>query len=146
MKHTVDSLLHQYESGWITRRDLIASLVCLIMSSVGATDLQSLYGATELNHPTIRVSDLKRSKEFYQRVLGLSLMKEDSESVYPNGGKGWLSLWRTNGSAGPGLDHFCFGVPNFDRKTGMAKLTAAGMSLRHDKDDPATFTCWIPTN
>src|SRR5215472_18686234 len=60
-----------------------------VTSSPKAVASDSLYSATELNHVTIRVSDLKRSKEFYQQLLGLAVMKENAELCYLRSDKGF---------------------------------------------------------
>jgi lactoylglutathione lyase len=145
MQRTLDSLLSQYEAGRMTRRDLIASLVLLVGSAAAAAD-SSLHRAIELNHVTIRVSDLKRSKDFYQHLLGLSVMKEDNELCYLRSDRGFLCLWKSGEATQPGFDHFCFGIPTFDRAAGMTKLTASGITSRHDKDDPDTVYALDPDN
>jgi catechol 2,3-dioxygenase-like lactoylglutathione lyase family enzyme len=136
MKTTLDSMLSRYETGEITRRDLISSIALLMALPAEAKDSESLYRATELNHVTIRVSDLKRSKEFYQYVFGLSVMKEDAELCYLKSGRGFLCLSQADKGTSPGFDHFCFGVPDFDRAAGMTRLSASKLALRHDTDDP----------
>jgi catechol 2,3-dioxygenase-like lactoylglutathione lyase family enzyme len=146
MQARLDSLLGEYESGRMTRRDLIASLALLVASSAAASDSESLYGATELNHVTIRVSDLKRSREFYQHLLGLSVMKQNNDLCYLKSNRGFLCLWQTDKSTPTGFDHFCFGIPGFDRAASMTKLSANGLSLRHDPDDPKTVYVRDPDN
>ena len=138
MKERLDSLLSQYEAGRISRRDLIALLALLVPSLSRAVDSGPLYRATELNHVTIRVSDLKRSKEFYQHLLGLSVMKENAELCYLRSERGFLCLWQTDKATTPGVDHFCFGIPEFNRIGEMAKLTSSKFVLRSDADDPKT--------
>src|SRR5215470_6599821 len=138
MKERLDSVLNQYETGRITRRDLIASVALLVASSARAVGSDSLYRASELNHVTIRVSDLNRSKEFYQHLLRLSVMKENAELCYLRSDKGFLCLWQTDKTTTPGFDHFCFGIPEFNRATEMAKLASREFILRHDADDPKT--------
>jgi catechol 2,3-dioxygenase-like lactoylglutathione lyase family enzyme len=145
MEARFDSLLREYESGRMTRRDLITSLVLLVASSAKASDSHNLYGATELNHVTIRVSELKRSKEFYQHLLGLAVMKEDNELCYLKSDRGFLCLWQA-GNVPPGFDHFCFGIPGFDRAVGKSNLSANRLTLRRDADDPQTVYVLDPDN
>jgi catechol 2,3-dioxygenase-like lactoylglutathione lyase family enzyme len=146
MEATLDSLIRQYESGRMTRRDLIASLVFLAGSCAVADDLDSLYRATELNHVTIRVTNLKRSKEFYQHLLGLPVMQEDDQICYLKSGTGFLCLVQTGKETPPGFDHLCFGIGAFDRTVGMAKLSTTGLPLRHDPGDPDTIYVLDPDN
>lgn len=139
MKAKLDCLLREYESGQITRRNLIASLALLVASYAPASDFDSLYRATELNHVTIRVYNLKRSKAFYQHLLGLSVMQEDDQICYLNSGTGFLCLVQTEKDTPPGFDHLCFGIEGFDRTVGMAKLSTTGLALRQDPGDPNTI-------
>jgi hypothetical protein len=98
--------------------------VLLVASSANASDLHNLYGATELNHVTIRVSDL-------------AVMKEDNELCYLKSDRGFLCLWQA-GNVPAGFDHFCFGIPGFDRAVGKSNLSAERLALRRDADDPET--------
>lgn len=146
MEARLDCLLRQYESGRITRRDLIASLAFVVTSCAAASGSDSLYRATELNHVTLRVSDLKRSKEFYQHLFGLPVMQEDDQICYLRSGTGFLCLVQTDRGMRPGFDHLCFGIGGFDRAVGMARLSSTGLALRHDPDDPETVYVLDPDN
>jgi catechol 2,3-dioxygenase-like lactoylglutathione lyase family enzyme len=146
MEAKLDSLLRQYDSGQMTRRDLIASLAFFVASYAAASDLGSLYRAIELNHVTIRVTDLRRSKEFYQHLLGLSVMQEDDQICYLGSGTGFLCLVQTDKGVSPGFDHLCFGIADFDRTVGRAKLSTTGLPLRQDPGDPDTIYVLDPDN
>ncbi len=76
MLDLVERLLTQYESGRLDRRDLLRALAMLAASPSLASGPSPLFRAVELNHVTLRSRDLARSKEFYQRLLGLKVMKE----------------------------------------------------------------------
>jgi catechol 2,3-dioxygenase-like lactoylglutathione lyase family enzyme len=137
MQERLSKLLTLYEDGKITRRELLGALVLFVSASRLRADSASFY-STELNHVTIRVRDLKESKQFYQELLGLTLIKEESEVCRLSTGQGFLSLWLA-GNSSPGFDHFCIGVKDFERKSAATALANQGIQLRRDADDPETI-------
>jgi len=138
MLDQLETLLTQYESGHMDRRELLGALAMLAASPSLASGPSSPFHAVELNHATLRSRDLARSKEFYQRLLGLRVMKEEKDLCYLDFGRGFLCLWQA-GSSAPECDHLCFGVENFDRPHALAKIQTNGLSVRRDPDDPDTI-------
>ncbi len=133
-----EKLLTQYESGRMSRRELLGALAMLAASPVLASGPTPLFRGAELNHATLRSRNLARSKEFYQRLLGLRVMKEEKDLCYLDSGRGFLCLKQAD-TAAPGCDHLCFGIEKFDRSRAHATLQASGMALRKDPDDPDTI-------
>lgn len=138
MLAAAERLLTQYESGRLSRRDLLRALAMLAATPALASEADAMFRGVELNHVTLRSKDMKHSKEFYQRLLGLSVRKEEKDVCYLETGRGFLCLWQTSKSA-PGCDHLCFGVEDFDRPKARALLERNGMRLRHKPDDPDTL-------
>jgi catechol 2,3-dioxygenase-like lactoylglutathione lyase family enzyme len=138
MLAAADRLLTQYESGRLSRRNLLRALALLAATPALASEPAAMFRGVELNHATLRTKDLARSTEFYQRLLGLKVMKEEKDLCYLDSGRGFLCLWQVGGLA-PGCDHLCFGVEDFDRPKARATLERNGMNLRHDPDDPDTL-------
>ena len=71
MKSTISKLLKTYENGNLSRRDLVRGLALLAAgsSTVSAAGFQG----NSINHVSLYVSDLQRSSDFYQRVLGCTV-------------------------------------------------------------------------
>jgi glyoxylase I family protein len=140
MEQLLDSLVRSYESGSCTRRQLLTALGAVTGGSHFARLPSFLASAPlktrDLNHVTLRVKDLDRSKAFYQRLLGLPLIKEDSDVCYLDLGAGFLALWK---SPDVGFDHWCVGVEPFDRDAVRRRLEREGFSLMADADDPSTI-------
>ena len=76
----ITELVHRFERGGLTRRQLIQSLAALVAtggaSSPSAAQSNGLK-ATAIDHTSVLVSDLQRSAEFYQRLFGLRMVSED---------------------------------------------------------------------
>jgi glyoxylase I family protein len=149
MEHLLDDLVGRFEQGTCSRRELLATLGALV--AMGPAESPAALRAPpfvcrELNHVTLRVSDLGRSKQFYSKLLGLKLLNEDKDSCRLSLGRGFLSLWQ---DSAPGVDHWCVGVEPFiqarasgqDRTRDSVRdtLQREGFSLRQDEGDSTIY-------
>lgn len=141
MQNRVEDLVDRYETGSLTRRELIAGLLALSASpgtAIGAPVPQNAerIGVAGLDHIALRVSDLARSKRFYLDHLGVSILSESENNVMLRAGRSWIALFNdmavTSGIArppGPGMDHFAFSTSarhSFDAL--MATLRARNLN------------------
>ena len=93
-------------------------------------------------HIGLNVTNLQRSKQFYQDVFGFELASESTEAnrtfaFLANGGQTILTLWQqSNGRfpiSTPGLHHLSFEVDHIDKvKMIENKLRELGTKLYHD--------------
>ena len=80
MSDVIEGLVRRFEVGGMTRRELVVALSALVVarsapaSAPAAQANAAPIPVTTLNHVTLTVSDVQRSVEFYQRVLGLPLV------------------------------------------------------------------------
>lgn len=134
VKNEIDHLITDYETGKLTRRDLMTRLGVLIalMAGTGRTAGAasppadgSLFQATELNHVALRVTDVGRSRDFYVKNLGLQVSRDSDNSAFLTFGNNFLALFRGNE---PGMDHYCYSIQNYDVADAEEKLRAAGMA------------------
>lgn len=149
MHHVIDGIVGCYERGQCSRRELLAmlgGLVALGPVDVGAGRPAPPFRCRELNHVTLRVLDLRRSKQFYATRLGLPLLSEDKDTCRLSLGRGFLSLWQ---DSAPGFDHWCVGVEPFPHTGASAQdrtrdsvretLKREGFSLRQDEGDSTIY-------
>src|SRR6185369_6170684 len=148
MEHVLDALVRRYERGQCSRRELLAALGALVaVPSLGpAAPSAPPFRCRELNHVTLRVKELGRSKAFYQKLLGLPLLREDKDTCRLGLSRGFLSLWQDSAS---GIDHWCVGVEPFThvkasatdrtRDTVRESLKRDGYSLRQDEGDSTIY-------
>ena len=149
MQDVLDGLVSRYDQGLCSRRELLAVLGSLV--TMGRVEpAVALPGAPfrcrELNHVTLRVGSLERSKLFYSKLLGLRLLNEDKDSCRLSLGRGFLSLWQ---DSTPGFDHWCVGVEPFTHARASAQdrtrdslrdtLQGEGFSLRQDEGDSTIY-------
>jgi len=86
-----------------------------------------LFQARSLNHIAIGVSDLSRSRAFYQKTLGLTEYREaDTNLQLGPIGKSFIGLTK-NGKAGT-IDHACFGIDGYELNAVVDKLKRAGLN------------------
>ncbi len=137
----ITNLIDGFERGRLTRRQLIAGLTGLVgaASAARAAQSDSTFTATEINHIALSVTDVTRSREFYQKHLGMTLRSDNSpHSVFLNCGPDFLALFRADT---PAMDHYCYTVKGYDATDAVTRLEAAGLKPRRRSnrvyfDDP----------
>ena len=143
MSAAIEQLVKRYEGGGMTRRDLVLALSALVMArpAGGAAAQQGAAPAPirvrTMNHVTLSVSDVQRSVEFYQRVLGLPLVTTqgterdwDAPAVPVLGigdGPQFIALARGDR---PHINHYCLGMEGFDAAEIVARLAEHGIEAR----------------
>jgi hypothetical protein len=121
MERIISEMLSEYECGRMSRRHLIRGLSALALPASPALAAESTFKAVGLNHIAIRVADIRRSREFYQKHLGLPLIRESEASCFLKMGDEFLTLFKNERA---GLDHYCVAIENFkvDAVTGTDRI------------------------
>lgn len=151
MSTAIEQLVRRYERGRMTRRELVLALTALAAARPAAA-APAAQGARPLrvqtmNHVTVVVSDLQRSQEFYQRVLGLPLVTTqgterdwDAPTVPVLGIGGGPDFIALSQGDRPHINHFCLGMENFDATEVAGRLAEHGVEarirMRADSDPP----------
>ncbi|MDZ4859838.1 MAG: VOC family protein [Candidatus Hydrogenedentes bacterium] len=153
MEYVVDAVVSKFESGQISRRQLVAQLSAMAAGAtfgigahadeVAAPVAEAVgpsFQALGFNHIALRVTDVARSRDFYAKHLGLTLANESSGSAFMNFGSSFLALFRGDT---PGLHHYCYAVENYNVLEAEKKLRALGLNPDQPKgtdriyfDDP----------
>ena len=120
MVEQIEKLVDLFEQKQLNRRQLIGALMLAAAAPAApAVAAPSLFDGRVLNHVTIMVSDLERSRAFYERLLGVTVMYDGpkrGQSFYDmklHGGTSFISIAGAR-SAMPHINHVCVGIPNFD--------------------------------
>jgi catechol 2,3-dioxygenase-like lactoylglutathione lyase family enzyme len=129
-----DTLVASYESGTLTRRQLLLALAAI--AAPGAAGAQApgevVMKARMLHHVNLQVSDVARSEAFYRKLLGLPpsrIVQGPDNHGLDLPGSGLIIL---QSSQTPGrIDHFCVGVDGFDANRLRAAATAARFERVH---------------
>lgn len=132
MDSIISKLIEQYETGKVKRRDLIAGLSALVVTgsaknATAANEPSPVFKATHLNHIALRVTDVPKSKEFYQKMLGLHPTRESETSCFLTFGNDFLALFKGEKAE---MDHYCYSIENYNVKQAADKLRELGIQPR----------------
>ena len=137
MEAIISNLVKRFETGALTRRELIQGLAML----TGAAGTASAAGSQEsglkaakIDHISIQVSNLPRSIAFYQNLFGLSVVSEDkpNEIVRLGTTKTLVSLHHKSPT---GLvDHFAIGIERFNKDSVTRDLKQRGLNPEENID------------
>ena len=130
MRDSVENLVTLFEHGTLNRQQLIQGLlaalapISAVANAHADTSTTATFRGRSLNHVTLSVSDVERSKEFYSRLLGgtISFETEKGEKVeganlaLPDCIMGFYKLGE------PRVHHFCVGVEDFSIDAALEKL------------------------
>jgi catechol 2,3-dioxygenase-like lactoylglutathione lyase family enzyme len=131
-------LLADFEAGKLSRRQLVARLMGLgaalaAMETGRAQEsltekAEPLFKAKGLDHIALDVVDVPRSRDFYAKHLGLNVVRGDDNALFMGADRDFfLTLFKADK---PGLNHYCYGIENFDAASAVAKLREAGINPR----------------
>jgi len=145
MDESVDSLLHQYESGRLSRRALVGLLGALAASAGPVPAQPAPLRARSLNHASLIVSDLERSVAFYQSVFGLTVKSRQTGGVNLAVGDAFLGVYQGGADATPHINHVCFGLESFEPARVASALEGAGLEAEsRERDGVAQLYCRDP--
>jgi catechol 2,3-dioxygenase-like lactoylglutathione lyase family enzyme len=133
MSDSIEGLVQGYESGRITRRELILMLGALVATPgmARAQPARNLRPVRSLNHATLFVSDVERSVGFYQRLFDLPVQSRQGTGVNLSTGEGpqFLGIFDARGAA-PHIHHVCLGIEGFDAEAAVDALSEYGVEGR----------------
>lgn len=142
MQNHVETMLSDYETGRLSRRDLVARLTGLAAAAVAWPNLHAssvppvepthTYVGLDVNHLALRVTDIARSRDFYMKHLGLTVATQGRTSCFLRcKDHNFVALFK---GEKPGMDHFCFSVPEYNAADAVTRLKAAGLEPRRQAD------------
>jgi catechol 2,3-dioxygenase-like lactoylglutathione lyase family enzyme len=131
MSAGLESLLDGYESGQLTRRELIVALAALVRTDPASAQVAepSVGAVKQLNHVTLYVDDVRRSVAFYQRMFGMPVLTRQDPGINLKAGDGFLGIYPAQGRP-TGIDHVCFGLESFDADATLKRLVDRGLDAR----------------
>jgi metallothiol transferase len=116
VRQAAEQLVGAFESGSISRRELIAGILALAARPSAAA--QAAPGkpiqVSGVDHVAFRVNDLERSAKFYTELFGATVRSQSPSSVFLDVGNDWVALFPRGvastgyGATAPGVDHVSF--------------------------------------
>jgi catechol 2,3-dioxygenase-like lactoylglutathione lyase family enzyme len=116
----------------MSRRQLLGSLVGLAAAASTARAAELLFRPSQLNHLTLNVADLERSRAFYRKLFGgpqwtfrdsLRLERQVSFDL----GSNPMGLYLNPRGTPVGIDHFSIGLRDFNGDTALSTLKQHSM-------------------
>ena len=135
----IDRLLDEYDRGRLSRRALLSALAAAGVGALPARGQSaSTFRAIGLNHIALSVTDVERSRRFYERHLGLRTTSQSTGSAFLDCGENFVALFR---SSEPGLNHYSYSIPDYSQSDAARRLREVGLEpkLRGGRiyfDDP----------
>lgn len=143
----IEHMVTAFETGKLSRRQLVAGLgacvavvagVPLIARARDTDSAASTFTALELNHVALNVTDVRRSRDWYSKHLGLKVLSESERNCFMGCGNHFLALFRNRE---PGLNHYCYTIKNYEPDRVVTKLKDVGLKPRRTEnrvyfDDP----------
>jgi catechol 2,3-dioxygenase-like lactoylglutathione lyase family enzyme len=133
MIETIERMLSDLERGKLSRRQFAVSLAVLAAGASAvpgalAAPAPTGFRAVMLNHVTVKVPDLHRTSQFYQEFFGMPL-KQQSAKVHILGvGDSFFGIEQGE-SQTAAVDHFDFGIADFNADAVRAKLSERGLKF-----------------
>ncbi|HXG34758.1 MAG TPA: VOC family protein [Bryobacteraceae bacterium] len=128
MRDLIEGMLDAYDRGAVSRRELVAGLAALVGARQVAPAAGSTFRAAGWNHVALRVTDLARSRDFYQTHFGMPVLSQSGSSCFLGVGReGFLALFRGDKA---GLDHYCIAIENFRAEAVFEELQRQGLKPR----------------
>ncbi len=143
MEHIISKLLTDFESGKMTRRQLIQSLTmaATVASAAIATPAAAPEGkgfkAIAVNHISYQVDDYAKTRDFYAGLLGMKVLQDDGKTqCFLAFGETFLIPRNARqGIKPPSVDHFAITIENWNKEAVEAELNRRGLQPRPDTKD-----------
>jgi catechol 2,3-dioxygenase-like lactoylglutathione lyase family enzyme len=123
----LELLLDGYDTGRLSRRELLGALAMIASPRLRADSAPAIGVAKQLNHVTLYVRDVERSRAFYQRLFGMPVLTKQSPGFNLTVGTSFLGIYPIDSGERPRIDHFCFGLDRFDANAIQRKLASEGV-------------------
>ena len=141
MENIIAKLLHDFEHGYMSRRQLIQSLAmtATAAAAAGAAPAAAAEGkgfkAVAVNHISFQVADYAKTRDFYADLLGMKVLKDTGRQcnlAFGDQGSWLLPRNAREGSTPPRVDHIAYTIENWDKDAVEAELKRRGLSPRPD--------------
>jgi catechol 2,3-dioxygenase-like lactoylglutathione lyase family enzyme len=144
VEHIIANLLRDFERGKMSRRQLIQSLglAATAASALSSAPVTAAGGLkmTGVDHISYRVTDYKRTRDFYADLFGLTVTHDTGTQAQLRWGAGMITARnpRQPTQAVPTVDHVSYWVDPWDTATVQAELEQRGLAPRLDMGDASS--------
>ncbi len=117
MEKIISDLVTCFENGSLSRRELVQGLTVLAASGTAAAAQEAVdFKGADIDHVSIKATDMQRSIDFYQKMFGFTVVSEDRPGGIVRLGNTKILVSLNNGKPAGVIDHFAIGIPHFNRE------------------------------
>jgi catechol 2,3-dioxygenase-like lactoylglutathione lyase family enzyme len=120
------------------------------VAKIEPSPAKGLIAVRDISHFTLDVSDVQRSRAFYQDLFGMPIQaRQGATPVLAVGSKREFLALAGSGAAGgpprkPGINHLCLTMENFNADRVLKTLAGFGVRPRGDMNAPAgPLVSWV---
>ena len=138
MIERIERMLDELQCGKLTRRQFAVSLATLAAGAFAAPAALASpppptgFHAVSLNHVTVRVPNLQRTSQFYQQFFGMPIRQQSATVHILSVGNSFFGIEQGT-SQTPTVDHYDFGIENFDADAVRTRLSAMNLKFSDTK-------------
>src|SRR5277367_4009879 len=140
MERIIAHLLHDFETGKMSRRQLIKSLAitataatAVVPASVAAAENKG-FKAVAVNHISYEVANYAKTRDFYADLLGMKVLEDDGKQCFLVFGDSFL-IPRNKPANTPRIDHIAYTIENWDKNVVESELTRRGLKPAADTEN-----------
>jgi len=138
----IANMLKRFESGALTRRELIQGLAALATAGAAASEVAAAplqgpapaFTSPTIDHISIQVTDLPKSIAFYQSVFGYKIVSEDKPNEIVRLGINKTRVSLHHKAPYELIDHYAIGVDPFNKDAVTKHLKAHGLTPEENID------------
>lgn len=138
MEHFIAKLVHDFETGKLTRRQLIKSLAITataLAAPASAVAAESKgFQAVAVNHISYQVADYTKTRDFYASLLGMKVSHDDGKQCFLAFGDTFL-IPRNKEANTPRIDHIAYTIGSWDKNAVEAELKRRGLKPQPDTEN-----------
>ena len=139
MEQIIARLVHDFELGQLSRRQLIQTLTAAAAGAAAGTATAAEgtgFKAVTVNHISYQVKDYTKTRDFYASLLGMQVSHDDGRQCYLSFGNSFLLARNAReGSNPPRVDHMAYTIETWDKNAVEAELKRRGLTPRPDTED-----------
>jgi catechol 2,3-dioxygenase-like lactoylglutathione lyase family enzyme len=120
MEQIIARLVHEFEQGKLTRRQLIQNLTIAATTAAAVSTVpdaaaaEKVLNATNINHVSYQVADYKKTRDFYAGLFGMKVSEDDGKQCRLTFGNSILIV--RNRQPAPNVDHIAYTIANWDQE------------------------------
>ena len=133
MEDIITKLLHEFEQGRMSRRQLVRSLALTATAAAAAASApeaeaeEPALKAVGLHHLSYQVKDYAKSRDFYSSVFGMKVSEDNGKQCYLSFGNDLITV-RSSSTGTPLIDHIGYAIDPWNTGAALAELKRRGLN------------------